>query len=278
MSRPPKLVNVVGPICESADVLGHDRLLPVTREGDVLLIANAGAYGHAMSSRYNLREPAAGAVPLKLKWQRPLSWPALVVAVLLIAAYVFYLDRTVTKQFEGRRWTLPAQVYAAPLELYAGLDLSAAGARTRAAAPALPQGRQAGPSRQLPPGPARISRSRCARRASPTRARPAQLLTISSGARRHREPAAMPQVTTCAVLRLEPLLIGSIFPIHGEDRIVVDARGGAAAAAGGAEGRGGPQVRHPPRRRPGRHAARRCGSTCAPGRSSRAAARSRSSW
>ncbi|MGC8522413.1 MAG: bifunctional aspartate kinase/diaminopimelate decarboxylase [Steroidobacteraceae bacterium] len=52
------LVNVVGPICESADVLGHDRLLPATREGDVLLIANAGAYGHSMSSRYNLREPA----------------------------------------------------------------------------------------------------------------------------------------------------------------------------------------------------------------------------
>ncbi len=54
-----ELVNVVGPICESADVLGHDRLLPPTREGDVLLIANAGAYGHAMSSHYNLRPPAA---------------------------------------------------------------------------------------------------------------------------------------------------------------------------------------------------------------------------
>jgi bifunctional diaminopimelate decarboxylase / aspartate kinase len=53
-----ELVNVVGPICESADVLGHDRLLPPTREGDVLLIANAGAYGHAMSSHYNLRDPA----------------------------------------------------------------------------------------------------------------------------------------------------------------------------------------------------------------------------
>ncbi len=53
-----ELVNVVGPICESADVLGHDRLLPATREGDVLLIANAGAYGHAMSSQYNLRPPA----------------------------------------------------------------------------------------------------------------------------------------------------------------------------------------------------------------------------
>jgi len=55
---PTELVNVVGPICESADVLGHDRLLPPTREGDVLLIANAGAYGQAMSSHYNLRDPA----------------------------------------------------------------------------------------------------------------------------------------------------------------------------------------------------------------------------
>jgi diaminopimelate decarboxylase/aspartate kinase len=55
---PTELVNVVGPICESADVLGHDRLLPPTREGDVLLIANAGAYGSAMSSHYNLRDPA----------------------------------------------------------------------------------------------------------------------------------------------------------------------------------------------------------------------------
>ncbi|HEY3731675.1 MAG TPA: bifunctional aspartate kinase/diaminopimelate decarboxylase [Steroidobacteraceae bacterium] len=54
-----EVVNVVGPICESADFLGHDRLLPPTRTGDVLLIANAGAYGRAMSSRYNLREPAA---------------------------------------------------------------------------------------------------------------------------------------------------------------------------------------------------------------------------
>jgi diaminopimelate decarboxylase/aspartate kinase len=52
-------VSVVGPICESGDVLGADRMLPgTTREGDVLLIATAGAYGFAMASRYNLREPA----------------------------------------------------------------------------------------------------------------------------------------------------------------------------------------------------------------------------
>lgn len=50
--------TVVGPICESGDVLGAERVLPESREGDVLLIADVGAYGHAMSSRYNLREPA----------------------------------------------------------------------------------------------------------------------------------------------------------------------------------------------------------------------------
>jgi diaminopimelate decarboxylase/aspartate kinase len=52
-------VNVVGPICESADQLGADRWLPQTLEGDVLLIANCGAYGYAMASNYNRRAPAA---------------------------------------------------------------------------------------------------------------------------------------------------------------------------------------------------------------------------
>lgn len=50
--------NVVGPVCESGDILGLDRLLPLSSEGDIMLIANTGAYGAAMSSRYNLREPA----------------------------------------------------------------------------------------------------------------------------------------------------------------------------------------------------------------------------
>ncbi|MGN6729893.1 MAG: bifunctional aspartate kinase/diaminopimelate decarboxylase [Rhodanobacteraceae bacterium] len=49
------LYQVVGPICESGDVLGADRRLPETVEGDVLLIAQTGAYGESMSSHYNLR-------------------------------------------------------------------------------------------------------------------------------------------------------------------------------------------------------------------------------
>jgi diaminopimelate decarboxylase/aspartate kinase len=55
-------VNVVGPICETADQLGADRWLPETREGDVLLIANCGAYGYAMASNYNRRPPATEVV------------------------------------------------------------------------------------------------------------------------------------------------------------------------------------------------------------------------
>ena len=50
--------HVVGPICESGDTLGYDRLFPDTKENDVMLIANTGAYGHCMSSFYNLRPPA----------------------------------------------------------------------------------------------------------------------------------------------------------------------------------------------------------------------------
>ena len=51
-------VNVVGPICESADQIGADRWLPETVEGDVILIATCGAYGFSMSSNYNRRAPA----------------------------------------------------------------------------------------------------------------------------------------------------------------------------------------------------------------------------
>ncbi|MDB6164125.1 MAG: lysA, partial [Xanthomonadaceae bacterium] len=50
------IVDVVGPVCESGDVLAQQRELPAaTAEGDVMLIADTGAYGMAMANRYNLR-------------------------------------------------------------------------------------------------------------------------------------------------------------------------------------------------------------------------------
>ena len=52
------MAHVVGPICETGDTLGYNRRLVRPSEGDVLLIATAGAYGRSMSSHYNLRAPA----------------------------------------------------------------------------------------------------------------------------------------------------------------------------------------------------------------------------
>jgi diaminopimelate decarboxylase/aspartate kinase len=49
--------DIVGPICESGDVLGQRRLLPAdTRCDDIVLVADAGAYGMVMANTYNLRE------------------------------------------------------------------------------------------------------------------------------------------------------------------------------------------------------------------------------
>ncbi|NVM37423.1 MAG: diaminopimelate decarboxylase [Candidatus Lokiarchaeota archaeon] len=51
--------DVVGPICESGDVLGKERVLPKLSEGDYLAILDVGAYGFTMSSSYNSRPRAA---------------------------------------------------------------------------------------------------------------------------------------------------------------------------------------------------------------------------
>ncbi len=54
--KPVEPVDVVGPNCESADVLGRDYLLPAPRSGDVLAVLDVGAYGYSMANRYNLRD------------------------------------------------------------------------------------------------------------------------------------------------------------------------------------------------------------------------------
>lgn len=50
-----ELVDVVGPVCESSDVLARERRLGAVRQGDVLCIGQAGAYGYSMASQYNGR-------------------------------------------------------------------------------------------------------------------------------------------------------------------------------------------------------------------------------
>lgn len=143
-------------------------------------------------------------------------------AAIAAAAYVLYLDLLVTHQFEGRRWTLPALVYAAPLELYAGLPLPAP--EVVHELERLHYRRVAQLDR---PGTYRLNGARIDVALRPARFadenRDAQLLSIFSGAQgiESLKDAAGRDVP---VIRLEPLLIGSIFPSHGEDRIVLSPR------------------------------------------------------
>lgn len=53
--QPEEPFTVVGNICESGDILAHERLLPCPQEGDIVAVRDAGAYGYAMASPYNSR-------------------------------------------------------------------------------------------------------------------------------------------------------------------------------------------------------------------------------
>ena len=57
--RPERVMDVVGPICETGDFLARDRALPAVQAGELLAIFSAGAYGFAMASQYNSRCRAA---------------------------------------------------------------------------------------------------------------------------------------------------------------------------------------------------------------------------
>lgn len=58
-SRRALTADVVGPICESGDCFAKDRQLQEVGEGELIAFMSAGAYGHAMASRYNTRAIAA---------------------------------------------------------------------------------------------------------------------------------------------------------------------------------------------------------------------------
>jgi diaminopimelate decarboxylase len=51
--------SIAGPICESGDILAHDRDLPVLESGDLIAVLDVGAYGFSMSSQYNSRPRCA---------------------------------------------------------------------------------------------------------------------------------------------------------------------------------------------------------------------------
>jgi len=61
--------EIVGPVCESSDVVGRDRLLPPLAPGDVVAIRDAGAYGSVMASNYNRRPLPAEVLVDRGEWR-----------------------------------------------------------------------------------------------------------------------------------------------------------------------------------------------------------------
>jgi penicillin-binding protein 1B len=161
------------------------------------------------------KKPPAGT---RAKMQRGFAILALL-ALLAAVVVVAVLDRRVTQQFEGRRWTLPARVYAQPLELYAGQALSAQRFEQEL--------RRLGYIERAPvnrPGTFRRKGGRVEVyvrefRFSDEKQSAQQLRVAFDGDA--IASLADAQGGEVPVFRLDPLLIGSIFPIHGEDRIVV---------------------------------------------------------
>ena len=157
----------------------------------------------------------------KPQFKKILRYAAIVfgVALLALSIWVIYLDRVVVGHFEGRRWTLPAQVYAQPIELYAGQTLSVGELELE-----LKRLGYRASDKPTRPG---LYRRRGMRIDVGTRQfrfvdeeRPAMALSILTGANgieRMWDGAGKEQ----PIFRLDPLLIGNIFPSHGEDRIIV---------------------------------------------------------
>jgi diaminopimelate decarboxylase len=68
-SQPTRQYEIVGPVCESSDVVGRDRVLPALAVGNLLAVLDAGAYGSAMASNYNRRPLPAEVLVDERQWR-----------------------------------------------------------------------------------------------------------------------------------------------------------------------------------------------------------------
>ncbi|MGH8528663.1 MAG: penicillin-binding protein 1B [Nevskiales bacterium] len=151
-------------------------------------------------------------------------WPPLIVAgcvvALLVALYTVYLDLRVRSQFQGARWSLPAKVYARSIDLHPGLRLTPA--RLQQELLRLGYGRDA----QLA-GPGSFD----AKGGSVTimsrefhfwdGVQPPRRLRVNFDDGKINGMTDLATGQPEQVLRLDPLLVGSIFQVEGEDRILV---------------------------------------------------------
>ena len=154
--------------------------------------------------------------------RRRLLWALLGSVLVVIAAFagwVAYLDHVVTREFQGRLWSVPARVYAEPIELYVGAAVSGDDLEQelkrlhyRIGDPATGPGlyRRHGGEFELQTRRVRfVDELRM-----PTRVSVRTSADAVTG-------LAAPDGSALPLFRLDPLLVGSVFPVHGEDRIVL---------------------------------------------------------
>jgi penicillin-binding protein 1B len=145
---------------------------------------------------------------------------ALSVGLLAFTVYLVKLDREIRERFAGARWALPAQVYAAPTELYAGLQLSA----TELAHELERLGYRADPGLASTGTYAAASGRVDVHLRSFAfwdSARPAQRLSVSFSGKQIGALQDADSGQAVDIVRLDPMLIGSIYPKQGEDRVLV---------------------------------------------------------
>jgi penicillin-binding protein 1B len=144
---------------------------------------------------------------------------ALMALVAVGSIWIVYLDHLVTRQFQGRHWSVPARVYAEPLDLYVGAPVGADELEQelhrlhyRSGDP------MAGPGIYRRLGGNFDLHTRRVRFVDELRE--PGLVSIHSNSDSITD-LKNADGTELPVFRLDPLLVGSVFPIHGEDRIVL---------------------------------------------------------
>ena len=143
-----------------------------------------------------------------------------VIFVCIGAGYVLWLDYRIQNEFEGKRWSLPARVYARPLEIYAGQGISQSELeRYLSTLNYIRGGHTGGPGEYLHGDNVTEFTSR------PFRywdgAQPARHLRVTFEGGRIAKIEDPGSGGAVALTRLEPQLIGKIYPKHNEDRILV---------------------------------------------------------
>ena len=157
---------------------------------------------------------------MKPRMRKVLLGTGLVAALALLALglYVARLDQVVREEFEGRRWDVPARVYALPTELYVGMGLSLDDLEQELKQ--LHYRLQIGADTPGTYHRHEATIDLYARRAVfADEVREAARLSVTIG--KDGIQRMVSGKADVPVFRLDPLMIGSITPIHGEDRIVL---------------------------------------------------------